>query len=66
MNAVKRAPADESQRHRLGERQPVTPAMPLRFASCSETGRLWIDYSAPTLDAAEKQLQKCLPTITAA
>jgi addiction module HigA family antidote len=55
----------------LRERQPVTPAMALRFGKLLGNGPdLWIDLQrAYDLHAAEKQLGKALakiPTITAA
>jgi addiction module HigA family antidote len=55
----------------LSERQPVTPAMALRFGKLLGNGpNLWIDLQrAHDLHVAEKQLSKELakiPTITAA
>jgi antitoxin HigA-1 len=55
----------------LRERQPVTPAMALRFGKLLGNGPdLWIDLQrAYDLHVAEKQLSKALakiPTITAA
>ena len=55
----------------LGERQPITPAMALRFGKLLGNGPdLWIDLQrAYDLHAAEKRLVKALakiPTITAA
>ncbi len=55
----------------LGERQPITPAMALRFGKLLGNGPdLWIDLQrAYDLHVAEKQLGKELakiPTLTAA
>jgi addiction module HigA family antidote len=55
----------------LSEKQPITPAMALRFGKLLGNGPdLWIDLQrAYDLHAAEKQLSKALtkiPTITAA
>ena len=55
----------------LREKQPITPAMALRFGKLLGNGSdLWIDLQrAYDLHAAEKQLSKVLakiPTITAA
>jgi addiction module HigA family antidote len=55
----------------LSEKQPITPAMALRFGKVLGNGPdLWIDLQrACDLDVAEKQLVKVLakiPTITAA
>lgn len=55
----------------LGEKQPITPAMALRFGKLLGNGPdLWIDLQRTyDLHVAEKQLGKALakiPTITAA
>src|SRR5258707_14692431 len=55
----------------LGERQPITPAMALRFGKLLGNGPdIWIDLQRTfDLHVAEKQLVKVLakmPTITAA